>query len=66
MSGACAAQAIHVVDALNLQIVKNITSDQSGAPLTNAGSVGSSDNDTSRTWNDATFLEVRVPCVLFA
>ncbi len=58
VSRACAAQAIHMVDALNLRVVKNITVDQSGAPLTNAGSVGATDNDTSRTWNDATFLEV--------
>jgi hypothetical protein len=52
-------QAIHVVDALNSKVLKNITTDQSGNPLTNAGSVGAIGNDTTRGWNDATYLEVR-------
>ena len=52
------SQAIHVVDALNLKVLKNITTDQSGNPLTNAGSVGATGNDTTRGWNDAAYLEV--------
>ena len=51
-----------MVDALNLKVLKNITTDQSGNPLTNAGSVGATGNDTTRGWNDATYLEVgRLP-----
>lgn len=53
----CLLQAIHFVNAGSLQVVKTITQDQSGQPLTNAGSVGSPVN-TSRTWNDAAFLQV--------
>ena len=40
-----------------MEIVANITEDQSGAPLTNTGLVGNPAN-TSRTWNDAVLVEV--------
>ncbi len=40
-----------MVDPNGLKVTKSITKDQSGAPLTNA-------QNQSRTWNDATFLEV--------
>ena len=49
----CTAQAIHVVNPQTLKIEKNITVDQTGAPLTNA-------QNESRTWNDVAFVEV--PC----
>ena len=54
----CNAQAIHVVDPQTLQIQKNITVDQTGAPLTNA-------QNKSRTWNDVAFVEVstHTPCL---
>jgi hypothetical protein len=45
-------QAIHVIDPSTLAVVKNITTDQSGSPLTNA-------QNKSITWNDAAFVEVR-------
>ena len=41
-----------------MEVVKNITVDQSGAPLTNNGSVGNPVNQT-RTWNDCVYLQVR-------
>lgn len=47
----CNTQAIHVVDPQTLKIQKNITVDQTGAPLTNA-------QNKSRTWNDVAFVEV--------
>ncbi|CAL5229447.1 g12772 [Coccomyxa viridis] len=45
-----ADKAIHVVDPQTLKIQKNITVDQTGAPLTNA-------KNKSRTWNDVAFVE---------
>ncbi|BDA42283.1 hypothetical protein COCOBI_03-1700 [Coccomyxa sp. Obi] len=45
-----ADKEIQVVDPSGLKVTKSITTDQSGAPLTNA-------QNESRTWNDATFLE---------
>ena len=51
-------QTIDIIDPVGLTVVNSITADQSGAPLTNAGSDGSPVN-TSRTWNDGVFLEVR-------
>ena len=50
-------QIIHIVDPTTMEIVANITKDQSGAPLTNTGSVGNPEN-TSRTWNGAVLVEV--------
>ncbi len=41
-----------------MSIVATIMKDQSGAPLTNAGSNGNPVNQ-SRTWNDGVFLEAR-------
>lgn len=50
-------QAIHIISPSNASVIKNITADQSGAPLTNNGSAGGSSN-TSRTWNDAAYVRV--------
>ena len=49
-------QTIDIINPANLSIVATITKDQSGAPLTNAGSDGNPVNQ-SRTWNDGVFLE---------
>ena len=54
-------QAIHIINPLTLTVTKNLTKDQSGDPLTNAGAEGSSGNSSSRVWNDCAFIEVR-PC----
>ena len=45
---------------MRLTVVKTLTTDQSGAPLTNEGSNGGSANE-SRTWNDAVYLQVLCP-----
>ena len=50
-------QAVDNIDPVRLTVIKSLTTDQSGAPLTNAGSNGGSTND-SRTWNDAVYLQV--------
>ncbi len=53
-------QAIDIIDPVRLTVVKSITTDQSGATLSNEGSNGGSANE-SRTWNDAVYLQVRMP-----
>ena len=51
-------QAIDIINPATLSVVATITKDQSGSPLTNAGSQGNPVNQ-SRTWNDGVFLEAR-------
>jgi hypothetical protein len=51
-----ADKAIHVINPGNLTVVKNITADQAGNPLTSTGSV-SGNSTTARSWNDAVFVQ---------
>ncbi|KAL0017780.1 hypothetical protein WJX77_011291 [Trebouxia sp. C0004] len=48
--------AIHVIDPVALQIIKNITTDQDGNNLSNVGANGGS-NRTPRSWNDVVLAE---------
>jgi hypothetical protein len=51
-----AEKAVQIISPYNLTVVKNLTTDQSGDPLTSVGSV-SGNSTTARSWNDAAFVE---------
>lgn len=53
---AFADKTIHVINPALRTIIKNITSDERGMPLTNEGSIGGSIN-ASRAWNDPVYME---------
>ena len=50
-------QAVHVINPANLSVVKTITEDQDGNPLSNEGAYGGGAN-ISRSWNDAVLADV--------
>ena len=50
-------QSVNIIDPLTMTVVKNLTVDSNGAPLTNNGSTTGSVN-ASRSWNDAVYMEV--------
>ena len=56
-------QAVHVVNPVNLSVVKTITQDQDGNTLSNVGSYGGGLN-ISRSWNDAVLAEVSLSVVI--
>ncbi|DBA84773.1 TPA: hypothetical protein ACH3X1_005812 [Trebouxia sp. C0004] len=51
-----ADMAVHVINPVNLSVVKTITQDQDGNTLSNVGSYGGGPN-ISRSWNDAVLAE---------
>eukprot|EP00884_Botryococcus_braunii_P002902 jgi/Botrbrau1/12612/Bobra.0169s0139.1 len=53
---AFADKAIHVINPATRKIIKNITTDNNGKPLTNVGAIGGAANK-SRSWNDPVYME---------
>ena len=57
--GKLSLQAIHIISPDNLTVIRNITTNNAGEPLTSVGSVGGS-STSPLGWNDVVFVEVRI------
>ena len=54
-----ADKEVDIIDPVTMTVVKRLTVDSNGSPLTDDGAVGS--ENKSRTWNDPAFLQVSRP-----